>query len=124
MALYSIITAGLLSTTLASGALAVSAANLAAVGAIPHRSAGIAGSDASRNLLVKHNSIFLLSVVNKRHSCGSPWVKVLRKSRTMSSVTGLFSVRCLKNFLVYLDSLYCKQVSCVSVVMGLNLKEF
>ena len=68
VALYSIITAGLLSTTLASGALAISAANLAAVGAIPLRSAGIAGSDASRNLLVNLNSILLLSVVNKRHS--------------------------------------------------------
>ena len=41
----------------------------------------------------------------------------------MFSVTGLISVRCLKNFLVYLDSFCCKQVSCVWVVMGLNLKE-
>lgn len=83
VALYSIITAGLLGTTLASGALAVSATNLAAVGAISHRSAGIVGSDASRNLLVKLNNILLLSVLNKRYSSGSPWVKVLRKSRTM-----------------------------------------
>ncbi|KAL3696418.1 hypothetical protein R1sor_010494 [Riccia sorocarpa] len=63
VALSSFTTAGLIATALASGALSVSQATLAAAGAITSRPTGYIGADASRNLLgmATHLQVFALS---------------------------------------------------------------
>ncbi|KAL2642981.1 hypothetical protein R1flu_010568 [Riccia fluitans] len=63
VALSSFTTAGLIATALASGALSISQATLAAAGALTSRPTGYIGADASRNLLgmATHLQVFALS---------------------------------------------------------------
>lgn len=59
VALSFFITAGLLGTTIASGALAIASANLASAGAFSSQT-GCVGADPSRNLLVRGHALLLL----------------------------------------------------------------
>ena len=61
VALSFFITAGLLGTTIASGALAIASANLASAGAFSSQT-GCVGADPSRNLLVRVHVALLLLV--------------------------------------------------------------
>ncbi|CAM6127196.1 unnamed protein product [Calypogeia fissa] len=63
VALYSFTTAGLLATALASGALSISSATLAAAGVLASQTSGSISSDPSRNLLgmATHLQVFALS---------------------------------------------------------------
>ncbi|KAJ7514137.1 hypothetical protein O6H91_23G029700 [Diphasiastrum complanatum] len=63
VALYTFTTAGLLATTLASGALSISSASLAAAGALDSRTMGSITTNPSRNLLgmASHLQTFALS---------------------------------------------------------------
>jgi len=61
--MYSLTTAGLLTTALASAALSVSSASLAAAGALSSRTFGSIGADPSRNLLVSKAIRMLICVL-------------------------------------------------------------
>lgn len=56
VALYSFTTAGLIATSLASGALSISSATLAAAGVLASQTSGSISADPSRNLLVRFTS--------------------------------------------------------------------
>lgn len=65
--LYYLITAGLLSTAFISGALTISSAILAAVGALSNRETESIGIDPSRNLLVRSNLLEFCFVELQSH---------------------------------------------------------